>query len=195
MTTFQTYETASDSSRPLEEIFRERSIGLDERLKRLNEDHTFHYDEEQKLKKVSGISNPSILANAIDLGVTAENLFALNFIPLIKVACADQRCDKREREVILTIAIKSGIKEHSSTYELVEHWLNTGYNPNLSLIWACYLEVLKTRMELTEYKDFKREIIKNCRKVAKTSGTSLMGLGPISKKESTAIKRIEELLS
>lgn len=178
-------------TKPLASILKKKNDKFLKRLKSINEDHHLHHSEELKLQSVSGIQNSSVLANAIDLGITAENLSAINLIPLIKVATADQKCDEKERDIILKLATDSGVEEESEAYELIQHWLDNGFNPNLTITWKNYLKTLKERMPECEYNELKRQVLKKCKKVAKASHTSMLGLGPISKKEQNAIRAIE----
>lgn len=161
-------------------------------LKDLHDDFHLHHDEELKLQQVSGIDNSSVLANAIDLGITVETFSALGLVPLIRVATADRKCDKKESQMILNFARINGIEEETSAYELLKFWLKEGLNPNLTLAWKNYVKTLKDTMPEVEYLELKKEIIRRCKKVARVSGTSVMGLGPITKKESDVLKDIEQ---
>ena len=189
-------ENLQDSAQKLENFFFKKEPceckDIPVYLKDLHDDLHLHHDEEVKLQQVSGIDNSSVLANAIDLGITVETFSALSLVPLIRIATADYKCNKKESELILKFARRNGIEEGSSAYELLKFWLKEGLNPNLTLTWKDYLKNLKVTMPDVEYAELKKEILWRCKKVARVSGASVMGLGPITKKESDVLKDIEQ---
>lgn len=175
----------------LEDIFFKKE---DTRLiNQLNEQKQ-HHDQELALRSISGITNKSVLDNAIDLGITVETFGALCLIPLLKVAWADHICDLNESKVILKFASKYGLENGSSGYKLLELWLTYEINPNLYIAWKSYVEVLKEKLTEHEIHALHDEVIERARKVAKASG-GFLGIGSISNEEADVLKELDILLS
>lgn len=175
-----------------EQSTRHPQIGDDllNRLKKMNEDCHLHHDEEVRLKCASGIQAPSILANAIDMGITADNFLAIHLLPIIRIAKADQKIGEKKKKFIYQVATKFGFSKDQASWELIEHWLESDYNPNLTLTWRDFVKVQKEMLSPIEYEELKRGILYKCRKVVKSSG--LIGIGPMTKKESEVFRDIEQ---
>ncbi|MCO4792743.1 MAG: hypothetical protein KC493_03465 [Bacteriovoracaceae bacterium] len=152
-----------------------------------------HHDQELALRSISGITNKSVLDNAIDLGITVETFGALTLIPLLKVAWADHICDIKESKVILKFAQEAGIEESSSGYKLLEIWIDNEINPNLYLAWKSYVEVLKEKLTPIEIKALHDEVIGRAKSVAKASG-GFLGIGAVSSEEANVLHELDELL-
>lgn len=153
-----------------------------------------HHDQELALRSISGITNKSVLDNAIDLGITVETFGALTLIPLLKVAWADHICDIKESKVILQFAEENGIENESSGYKLLELWLDNEINPNLYIAWKSYVEVLKEKLTEPEIEALHDEVIGRAKKVAKASG-GFLGIGSISNEEACVLKELDILLT
>ena len=153
-----------------------------------------HHDQELALKSISGITNKSVLDNAIDLGITVETFGALTLIPLLKVAWADHICDIKESKVILQFAEETGLEKNSSGYKLLELWLENAINPNLYIAWKSYVEVLKEKLTPPEIEALHEEVIERARKVARASG-GFLGIGAISDEEACVLEALDILLT
>ncbi len=153
-----------------------------------------HHDQEIALRSISGITNKSVLDNAIDLGITVETFGALTLIPLLKVAWADHICDLKESKVILRFAEEAGIEKSSSGYKLLELWLDNEINPNLYIAWKSYVEVLKEKLTHQEIQALHDEVIVRARKVAKASG-GFLGIGAINKMEADVLAELDVFLT
>jgi hypothetical protein len=147
-------------------------------------------DKTFALRSLSGISNRTILDNAVKLGINATTFGALSLVPLLQVAWADKFCDKKETQVILDCAAEVGIKKDSAPYQLLRSWLLKDINPNLFIAWKAYVHTLQETLTQVELNELKDEIIGRARSVARASG-GILGIGSISSVEKDAIHQLE----
>jgi hypothetical protein len=164
----------------------------DKELTELIEKQKSDRDQTFSLSSLSGITNRSVLDNAIKLGMNASTFSALCLIPLLKVAWADKLCDQQERHVILGFASESGIKKESPAYKLLGSWLEKDVNPNLFIAWKEYITSLQDTLTQVEMNEFKHEIIGRAITVAKASG-GVLGIGSISDVEENVLQELDEL--
>src|SRR5688572_5115767 len=60
-----------------------------------------HMEEANKLAHVSEIMDQKVLSDLVRVGVTAESLLAMRFVPMVKVAWSDRRISPAEQTAIL----------------------------------------------------------------------------------------------
>lgn len=173
----------------LEEIF---TSDHDKELTILIEKQKVERDQTFCLSSLSGITNRSVLDNAIKLGMNASTFSALCLIPLLKVAWADHLCDQQEGHVILEFASDNGITREGPAYRLLSSWLEKDVNPNLFIAWKEYVFTLQETLTQVEMNEFRDEIIGRAIAVAKASG-GVFGIGSISDEEDHVLKELEEL--
>lgn len=119
-------------------------------------------------------------------------------VPLVKVAWAEGRITRRERELILTAAERMGIEPGSAAYQKLCDWLELHPTDEF---YTESLERLQGEFEKLpeEERTLKRlDILSDCVNVAEASGgTSLYPAGGarICDEESTAVKRIATTLN
>src|SRR5262245_49613189 len=80
-------------------------------------------EEANKLAHVSEIMDQDVLRQLVKVGVTAESLLAMRFVPMIKVAWADGKISDSERAAILKAAESERVTPDSPSYELLRSWL------------------------------------------------------------------------
>ncbi|MBT7611211.1 MAG: hypothetical protein HN576_15735 [Bacteriovoracaceae bacterium] len=142
------------------------------------------------LRSLSGISNKSVLDNAVKLGMNATTFSALCLIPLLKVAWSDHNCDQKESHVILEFAAENGIEVDSAPYKLLQSWLSKEINSNLFIIWKEYVHSLEETLTQVELNEIKNEIIGRAIAVARASG-GILGIGSISDVEKKVLNELE----
>src|SRR3990172_5808857 len=87
-----------------EEFFAKKNHQLRDKLKA-----TFDQDvTREKLKAATGITNPVVLERLIALQVRGETMAAFWLYPLVEVAWADGKLDRKERDAILEAAGAGG---------------------------------------------------------------------------------------
>ena len=176
-----------EKGRDLEKIFfLDQEDKLTELIQREKDDR----DQVIDLMSLSGITKKSVLDNAIKLGINPATFSALSLIPLLKVAWADDFCDKKERKVILQFAEENGIKNDSQAYSLLQSWLEKEINSNLFIAWENYLLSLKKTLTKVELEELKEEIIDRATSVARASG-GFLGIGSICNEENNVLHELE----
>ncbi len=141
------------------------------------------------LVRSTGVEDPQLIEELSKLGITADELICLRFIPLVLVAWAEDRADSEEREVILTQAAKLGIREDSTAWLVLETWLQK-QPPGLGIdAWKRYTRGILKKISRNAANRLIHLTEKQMITVAKASGGHL-GLGKVSHKESTMINRL-----
>lgn len=123
----------------------------------------------------------------LDVGILAETLPALDWIPLVEVAWSDGGVDLAEKEVLLAAAEEDGVDFAHPAHQLLRSWIERRPASTLFDAW-------KLHVALTGRTPRQREpILDRARAVAHASG-GLLGIGTVSGAESQAVKTIEGLL-
>lgn len=186
-----TNEFLHERSRGLEEAFFARADR--ELLARLRAVRTAH-EQKAVLREATGIADDDVLTHLLDLGLSAETIAAVALVPLVQVAWADGRLDRREREVVLTSARESsGLAAGSLAYRLLEGWLDERPDPRLFEAWQGSVHALAESMADETRQRFRADLLQRVRLVAQAAG-GLLGLGRISQAERDAVSSIEQAL-
>src|SRR5580765_202436 len=90
-------EILRDRGRSLEEEFFRRE---DQRLLERRRELQAAAGTREALAKASGINQPEVLDKLLALGIKAETVAALSFVPLLEVAWADGSIDPKERAAV-----------------------------------------------------------------------------------------------
>lgn len=148
-------------------------------------------ETKEALSEVSGIKNEHILQKLVELQVRPETLASLSLIPLVEVAWADGNVDTKEKELVLSCAIKMGFPKGGPDYKILSQWMT--HRPSVELLdaWIHYIQGLCEKLTGEEKGELKKELIENTRSVAMASG-GFLGLGnKISKSESAILEKLE----
>ncbi|MCS7465257.1 hypothetical protein NZK35_01055 [Stieleria sp. ICT_E10.1] len=141
------------------------------------------------LVRSTGVEDAKLIEELSKLGITADELICLRFIPLVLVAWAEDHADSEEREVIQTQAAKLGIREDSTAWLVLETWLQK-QPPGLGIdAWKRYTHGILKKMSRNAANRLIHLTEKQMITVAKASGGHL-GVGKVSHKESTMINRL-----
>ena len=142
-----------------------------------------------QLIRSTGVDDPALIDELSKLGISADELICLRFIPLVLVAWAEDHADAEEREVIRAQAAKLGIREDSTAWLVLETWLQK-QPPGLGIdAWKRYTRGILKKMSRNAANRLIHLTEKQMITVAKASGGHL-GVGKVSHKESTMIDRL-----
>jgi hypothetical protein len=145
----------------------------------------------EEYTNVSGIKNSKVLDKFVQLKLPVAIVACLEVIPLIEVAWADGKIDKKEKELIPKNSDKFGITENSVEYELLCSWLNHKPNDTLLDAWIHYISGLCEELTTEERDGLKTETMSHVRELAKVSG-GIFGFGnKISSSEKMMIDKLE----
>jgi len=149
----------------------------------------------QDLKEASGISDEGLLKKLQSLQIHKETIAALILTPLVQVAWADGKMEKKERKAVLDAARKNGISDDSPAYALLQEWLQV--NPRVSLFsaWKSYISELLSNLEESEIRGLKIAILIKTRSIAEAAG-GFLGMGnKICQEEEAVLTEIESIFS
>jgi uncharacterized tellurite resistance protein B-like protein len=139
---------------------------------------------------VWGIEDPTVLERLLRLGLSTETVAALSLTPLIEVAWADGKVDKKERAAVLAAAEQYGLERSDISYLLLEGRLAERPAPELLDTWKTYVRMLARALDKEIVATLRGEMMARARQVAEASG-GLLGLG--SKISSRELAKLDEL--
>lgn len=169
--------------RGLEEaFFKERDQQLLARLRAELE----ALERRQQLAQVSGIQDPKVLDDLVQVGVGPETLVVLRLVPLVEVAWSDGTVASAERTAILNAAAAIQVHPGSPAYELLDRWLTERPDAQLVKAWKEYVRELVQRLPADSVDAMRRETIDRCQQVAAAAG-GFLGLASVSSIEQARI--------
>jgi len=173
-----------------EEFFRKENERLRERLREQAEREGL----KRELREVSGIEDEAVLERLVELGVGAETVAALSLVPLVEVAWADGRLDRREKDAVLDAAREAGIDQSHPCHDLLAAWLAQRPEPRMLEAWSTYVEGLAPQLGPEGMAQLRERLLRRARGVAEAAGR-LLGLGnPVSPEEEKVLGLLERTL-
>jgi hypothetical protein len=170
-----------------EEFFRREDARLVEQLRHAAQRETAR----EALGRASGIKNPQVLDQLVDLGIRPATVTALSLVPLVEVAWADGSLDTNERRAVLERAGATGFAPGSMERALLEAWLTRRPDPKLFTAWTHLVQGLCEPLAPEEVAALKAGLLDRARAVASASG-GFLGLGSkVSGAEADVIGRLE----
>jgi len=169
-----------------ESFFAPARDGLRERLQQTARARV---EEMESLAGVSGIEDVAVLEKLVVLGIGHEALAALTLYPLVAVAWADGRVDRKERQTVLAAALECGLEPDGVSYHLLEDWL--AHPPDTLLLgaWQGFVQELSRRVTPEWRATFAREILSRARAVANATG-GFLALDKTSSREQTVLNEL-----
>jgi hypothetical protein len=144
------------------------------------------------IAEATGIHDPELLAELAGLGIRVETLSALTLIPLIVVAWADGEMDGAEREAVLAGAASVGIEPGSTSYRLLEIWLDERQAPDLTNLWHDFTRALCRELRPAESQRLKENVLGRARRVAAAAGDVLDESPHVSAVEESCLAELAE---
>jgi len=173
-----------------EEFFRQEN----ERLRRRLREQAEREGLVRELREVCGIEDDAVLERLAELGVGAETVAALSLVPLVEVAWADGRLDRREKDAVLEAARDAGIDQRHPCYDLLASWLVHRPEPRMLEAWSAYMEGLGSQLGPEGMAQLRERLMRRARGVAEAAGR-LLGLGnPVSPEEEKVLGMLERTL-
>ena len=164
----------SDRRQALEDsFFHQRDQEL---LARLKDVAAGTQDLRKELAAATGVDDDAFLDKLVDLGIQPETALALSLVPLVLVAWADGNIQEGERKAILSAAHDAGIEETTTSYALLQSWLENAPGVELEATWRSYVTALIETHAANERRNFREAALKRARAVAAVAG-GVLGLG------------------
>lgn len=157
-------------------------------------------------KRLARIKTEAETQNYIQEAITMnEAVFTIRgnehlarLVPLLKVAWADGQVTKRERHLVLEVALKAGINPETEAFKRLESWLelhptNEFYDESLDLLREHF-----QKLHPNERDQRKFDLLADCADIAAASGGSSKfsgGGARVSREEIAVVKRIAKKLN
>ncbi|MCE2391764.1 MAG: hypothetical protein J4G09_09820 [Proteobacteria bacterium] len=181
-------EVLSDRRKALEEqFFQKQDEALRERLRSEREGA----ERKQALASASGIHDDAVLEAIVASDIGPDTLAALGVVPLVAVAWADGRVERREREAVLRAAAEAGLDPEDPSYALLESWLEQRPDAELLDAWRDYAAALPADVRARLAPD----LLARARAVAEAAG-GFLGMGSkISGEEERVLESLSRSLA
>ncbi len=144
-----------------------------------------------QLALVSGITNESILNDLLEHDVTAANVGALPFVPLVLTAWADGAMEAPERAAILKAMADHDRIPSQPAHEQLVSWLDVPPEPSLFGVWEIYARGIREVMDYESFINWKNRIMDRAEFIAAAAG-GFMGIGfTISEAEKAMLVKLD----
>ena len=170
-----------------EEYFRKKDRELIEKLRRASQtDQALG-----ELSKQTGLTDPAMLADLQELGLTADTVSLLPLVPVVELAWAEGGITPAERQMVLSLARSRGITEGSAADGRLNAWMASRPSPEQ---FAKATRVMSALLDsgAPVAKDLTADqLVKYCEQIASASG-GLFGLPfrAVSMEERNLLTRI-----
>jgi hypothetical protein len=155
-----------------EEYFRKKEQELIEKMR-----HRSAVEADRRgLAEAVGVADEKILDDLQQLGYTRETVALLHLLPLVRIAWAEGKITKPERDLIFEAARLRGVVPESPAYEKLTGWLNRRpaaefFDKTMRVIQAILMVLPQEQRESS-----KRDLVSYCTRVAEASG-GILGMG------------------
>ena len=147
----------------------------------------------ETLAAVSGITDEQVLDALIALNINHQSLAAFALFPLVEVAWADGTLDDSERTALLAWAEKDGLVAGAPGRMVLEEWLAHPPREAGRAAWKAYATALHGKLNPSERRRVREEMLRRARAVAEASG-GVLGLGKVSAAEEAVLKELAAAL-
>ena len=180
---------ADRERRQEEEYFRRKEQELIEKMRHRSAMEA----KRQELYQAVGVADPKILEDLQELGYTRETVGLLHLLPLVRIAWAEGKITKPERELIFEAARARDVLPGSPGFEKLAEWLNRRpteefFDKTMRIIRAILIVLPEEELESS-----KRDLLSYCSRVAEASG-GILGMGKIDRKERALLEEIAKIL-
>lgn len=165
---------------------------VDEKLRAELRASMEHQQLKEQLAVATGFKDSELLDHLVDGGFEATSLTALALVPLVFVAWADGSVTTKERQAVMSAALKRGLDHNPQAMEMFEAWLQKHPPRSLWKLWREYVEAIRESVGPTAAEMLTKELVRQAQIVAEASGGTL-GFGKVSKDEQAILDEIAEL--
>jgi hypothetical protein len=184
------HDSFAERGRALEEeYFRKKDRELIEKLRRASE-----ADQARgELSRQTGVTDPAMLADLEEMGLTAETVSLLPLVPVVELAWAEGGITPAERQLVLSLARSRGITEGSAADVRLNSWMASRPSPEQ---FAKATRVMSALLDsgAPVAKDLTADqLVEYCEQIASASG-GLFGLPfrAVSMEEQALLARIAD---
>jgi hypothetical protein len=149
-----------------EEYFRKKEFELLEKLKSVFKKQ----QDKEALRKASGVTDEAVLDRMVEINAHGEGLAAFQLYPLIELAWADGDLSEGEASAVLMAGEQQGLRPGTKAFEMLEHRLREGPNPEARKIWFLYAEELRKHLTPRELEKVRDDLLERARAVVAATG-------------------------
>lgn len=144
------------------------------------------------IAEATGITDERLLSELAGLGIRVETLSALTLVPLLEVAWADGEMDTAERDSILAGAASVGIEPDSTSYRLLQIWIEEAQAPDLTNLWHDFTRALCEQLSPVEAERLEQNVLGRARSVAAAAGDARQRSPHVSDVEDACLSKLAE---
>lgn len=144
-----------------------------------------------ELEQATHISELQVLNELVDCGVRADSLNVITLVPLVWVAWAKGYVERTKRLAILDLATESGMSSDSTSYQLLNEWLQTKPAPLLVETWQDYVGAIGRFVTKDTLEALASSTLMKATLVAQTSCGGYFSSKRISAKEQAVLNEIQ----
>ena len=142
----------------------------------------------EALRECAGIRSEELLDACIKHQIRPETAAALALTPLVYVAWADGKLQKKERQAVLDAAAERGMA--SEVVAVLEQWLEEQPPEVLLAAWKEYMAALVSDLDVEEIHRMRERILDGAHRVAGAAG-GILGTGRVCASEREAFATFE----
>ncbi len=147
-------------------------------------------DRGEELRSLGMVMDESAIARMVELHIRPSTWAAIFLIPLIEVGWADNKLDRKERNVVMQTAEANGLVTGSLTHRVLDAWFQKRPDGTLFQIWTDYIGELSRAMNPRERDGLCNELLARSHDVGQASG-GFFGIGEkLSSEEQAVIHRL-----
>lgn len=151
--------------------------------------------DREELRKATGIKSDEVLDRLLAVNAKGELLLAFRLYPLVEIAWADRKVDKREAQAVIDAAIKLGVPPKSAALAAIQEWITRGPTEDGRSAWYMFARELQKTLTRDELHKFRDELVAGAKAVAGASGGILGVAFEISNKEQKVLDSIARALT
>jgi len=175
--------------RALENLFFDN---LDQQLVAKLRDSSAKEEAQDNLMAATGISDPELASDLVELGIGTSTMSAFSLFPLVWVAWCDKTMTESEKAAIIKAAGENNITEGSPAMELLQSWLKSNPCDNIKGAWMDYAAELKNIAAPETVERVRQTVINRAKQVSSSAGGFLGLTSSCSEIERKTLEQIEK---
>jgi hypothetical protein len=137
------------------------------------------------------LTDGAAMTKLIDMGVRADAIALVTFVPLVAAAWADGKLTKSERAAVLDIAEQNGLSLNDTIQPALVERLDAALDEPILRAWLAYVDVFTSRLEADVFAQVLERIRDGARRIAEVSGGFLGAGNKVSDAEAALLERLE----
>lgn len=149
-----------------EEYFRKKEFELLEKLRGIFKKQ----QDKEALRSATGVTDDALLDRMVAINASGEGFAAFQLYPLIELAWADGDLSESEVAAVLMAGEQQGLRAGTKAFEMLEHRLREGPNPEARKIWFLYADEMRKHLTPRELEMLRDDLLERARAVVAATG-------------------------